>query len=169
MITVEINDAEVTAAFARISAHLTDLSDLMNEVGMFLVASTEQRFKDTEAPDGSKWAPRSATTIKHYQRTGQKFGAVLYKTGDLSKSVFHAYDAKSVTVGTNLIQSAVMQFGAGQGAFGASIGKDKKGRDHFHTIPWGNIPARPFIGLSDNDRTNVLDTVAEWLSEIAAA
>lgn len=167
MITVEFNEAEVVAALARISAHLTDLSPLMNEIGMAMVASTEKRFKDTEAPDGSKWAPRSATTLKHYERTKQKFGPVLHKTGTLSQTIFHQYDHASVSFGSNAIYAAVMQFGAGQGAFGAAIGKDKRGRDHFHTIPWGNIPARPFIGISDSDRTNIVDTVAEWLADLA--
>lgn len=153
MITIEINDAQVNAAFARISEHLTDLSDLMNEVGIFLVASTEQRFKDTEAPDGSKWAPRSATTIKRYGRKGQSFGPVLHKTFELSNNTRHQYDAGSVTIGTDLPQSAMMQFGGTKAKW-----------PHL----WGNIPARPFIGLSDSDRTNVLDTVAEWLADIAA-
>jgi phage gpG-like protein len=166
MITVEIKDAGVSEALARLQVHLSDLSSVMNEIGMFLVASTEQRFAETVGPDGGKWAPRSPVTIKHYERTKQKFGPVLHKSGELSQSIFHAYDAQSVTVGTNLIQSAVMQFGAAQGAFGAAIGKDKKGRDHFHHIPWGNIPARPFIGISDSDRIGILDTVAEWLASV---
>lgn len=169
MITIEINDAQVSAALAKISAHLDDLSPLMNEIGLFMVESTKQRFDNTETPQGTAWAPRSPTTIKHYQRTKQKFGPVLHKTGDLRQSIFHAYDATSVSVGTNLIYAAVQQFGAAQGAFGAAIGRDKKGRDHFHHIPWGNIPARPFLGLSDGDRGNLVDTVEEWLAGIAAA
>ena len=169
MVTVEFNDAEVSAAIARIQAHLSDLSPLMNEIGMFLVRSTEERFSATEAPDGSKWALRSPVTIAHYLRTKQTFGPILHKSGDLPRSISHQYDDASVTIGSNLIYSAVLQFGAAQGAFGASIGKDSKGRDHFHSIPWGNIPARPFIGLSGDDRQNILDTVQEWLADIVAA
>jgi len=169
MITVEFNDAEVGAAIRRIQEHLTDLSDLMNEIGMFLVQSTGQRFADTETPEGVKWAPRSPVTLAHYKRAGQKFGPILYREGDLKRSIFHQYDAGSVTIGSPLVYSGVMQFGAEQGAFGAAIGKDSKGRDHFHSIPWGRIPARPFIGVSENDRTNILDTIQEWLSDIAAA
>ena len=167
MITVEIKDAGASEALARLQVHLSDLSPVMNEIGMFLVASTKQRFAETVDPTGGKWAALSPVTLRHYERTKQKFGPVLHKTGDLRESIFHAYDASSVSVGTNLIYAAVQQFGAAQGAFGAAIGKDKKGRDHFHHIPWGNIPARPFIGLSDSDRTNIQDTVTEWLARIA--
>ena len=60
-----------------------------------------------------------------------------------------------------------MQFGAAQGQFGAFIGKDKLGRDHFHAIPWGDIPARPFLGLAEEDRTNILATIAEHLAMAA--
>ena len=60
-----------------------------------------------------------------------------------------------------------MQFGATAGEFGAHIGKDKLGRDHIHSIPWGNIPARPFIGLSDEDQTNIAAEIAEWLEGAA--
>ena len=151
-----------------IAAGLTDMSDVMNDIGRFLVASTKRRFDDTEAPDGSQWAPRSPVTLAIYAREKAKFGPVLHKSGVLRQSINHSYGPDEVTVGTNVIQAAVMQFGAAQGAFGASIGKDKKGRDHFHSIPFGNIPARPFIGLSDSDRTGVLDIIGEWLERAAS-
>ena len=54
MIKVEFNDAEVQAAMGSIAAALTDMSRPQNEIGMFLVASTEKRFDDTEAPDSSQ-------------------------------------------------------------------------------------------------------------------
>lgn len=176
MITVEIDTAEVQAALDRVAAHLTDMSDLMNEIGMFLVASTEQRFKDGKDPQGNPWAARSPVTIRHYELTGQSFGPVLHKTGDLGSSIHHQYDATSVSIGTNLIYSAVQQFGAARGSFDVWTGMvpiDKKNPDrgqrfHMMPIPWGNIPARPFIGLSAEDRTNILDTVEEWLAEITA-
>jgi len=31
-------------------------------------------------------------------------------------------------------------------------------------IPWGDIPARPFLGLSDEDRSGILDIVSEALA-----
>ena len=168
MIRIEFNDAEVQAALGNLAAGLTDMSPVMNEIGLFLVASTEKRFDDTEAPDGSQWAPRSPVTLAIYARQKATFGPVLHKSGTLRQSIFHSYGPNEVTVGSNVLYSAVQQLGAAQGAFGASIGKNKKGRDHFHSIPFGNIPARPYIGLSESDRSGVLDIVGEWLSSTAA-
>ena len=65
-------------------------------------------------------------------------------------------------------QAAVMQFGAEQGEFGAFIGKDSKGRDHLHHIPWGDIPARPFLGFSEEDRTSFIAQIEDWLESTAA-
>lgn len=169
MINVEFNDAEVQAALNNLAAGLTDMSKVMNEIGMFLVASTEKRFDGTEAPDGSQWAPRSPVTLAIYAREKAKFGPVLHKSGTLRQTIAHSYGPDEVTVGSNVLYAAVQQFGAAQGAFGASIGKDKKGRDHFHSIPFGNIPARPYIGVSDSDRTGILDIVGEWLEGLVAS
>lgn len=60
----------------------------------------------------------------------------------------------------------MMQFGAEQGAFGAIFTTDERGRDHSHLIPWGDIPARPFIGLSLADEASIHDIVAEFLQAI---
>ena len=61
--------------------------------------------------------------------------------------------------GSNAIQSAVMQFGAGKGAFGTT--------SRGGPIPWGDIPARPFLGLSDEDRTAIVQTIEDWLERAA--
>ena len=59
-----------------------------------------------------------------------------------------------------MIYAAVMQLGAAQGEFGARIGKDKNG-------PWGDIPARPFLGVGPTDRENILETITEYLATAA--
>ena len=164
MFTVEINDTEVLAALDRATAVLTDATAMMNEIGGFLRDQVEDRFKTQAGPDGTAWAPRSAATLKSYERRKLKFGAILHLTGQLSGNIFHEYDADSARVGSPEPYAAVQQFGAEQGAFGAFMGKDKLGRDHFHHLPWGNIPARPFLGFSDEDRAGILDIVTETIS-----
>lgn len=154
MITVEFNDAEANAVLAKIAAKLTDLTDLMSDIGGPMQDSTRQRFKDGKDPDGNAWAPRSPTTIAHYEKTKQRFGPILHKSRELANSINYQFDSRSVTVGTKVIYSAVMQFGASQYSLGP-------------VSPWGNIPARPFIGLSEVDRTNVIETVQEWLADLA--
>jgi phage gpG-like protein len=59
-----------------------------------------------------------------------------------------------------------MQFGAAQGEFGARIGKDKNGRDFFTTIPWGDIPARPFLGVGPDDENAIIQDIEDWFESI---
>ncbi len=164
MITIEIKDDEITALFRRLSGHLADMSDVMNSVGEQLEYQTEQRFAEGVAPDGTPWAPKSQTTIDAYTRRGQSvdFRPLFGPNADgtpLRSSFFRNYGPDFVEIGTNKIYAGVMQFGAGQGAFGTT-GKGGP-------IPWGNIPARPFLGLSDTDRQNITATVEEWLESIS--
>ena len=42
-------------------------------------------------------------------------------------------------------------------------GKTRRGAP----IPWGDIPARPFVGLSSEDKEAVLETIAEALERAA--
>lgn len=48
-----------------------------------------------------------------------------------------------------------MQEGASQGEFGTS--------NHGGSLPWGDIPARPFIGVSADDRDVILDILRDYL------
>ena len=54
-----------------------------------------------------------------------------------------------------MIYAAVHQFGAKKGQFGTA----KNGS----SIPCGDIPARPFIGVSDADESRIVEMLSEWL------
>ncbi len=43
VIRIELNDEAVTSALARLSGQLGDMTDLMNDIGRLLVASTKER------------------------------------------------------------------------------------------------------------------------------
>lgn len=153
MITVEVEDAAVAAALARLTGQLSDLTPVMQEIGEMLVASTQDRMARGEQPDGAAFAPRSKTTLDRYAKLGIKFGPPLNVSGMLRGGIFAQPSADRVEVGSPAIQSAVMHFGAPQGAFGLA--------------PWGDIPARPFLGLSATDRAGIGEIVEEWLERAA--
>ncbi len=54
-------------------------------------------------------------------------------------------------IGSPSIYAGTHQFGAAKGAFGST----SKGAP----IPWGDIPARPFLGLSDADEADIRDLI----------
>jgi len=164
MIKTEINDAELTAALAQLNAHLSDMTPVFEVLGDLLEDSTERRFEEGISPDGVAWAPKTQATLDAYKRRGQtvSFKPLFGPNVDglpLRKSFFHDAGPDRLEVGTNKIQAAVMQFGAAQGAFGKNA-IDKP-------IPWGNIPARPYLGISQEDRTQITLAIEEWLEEAA--
>lgn len=163
MIKIEINDAAITAALAELAAKLTDMTPIMQDIGEGLTASTKDRFAKGVAPDGTAWAKNSPVTLARKKDTRPLFGSTPAGAA-LHSQIFYEAGQDYVEVGSNKVYAAVQQFGAEKGAFGAFIGKDKLGRDHFHSIPWGDIPARPFLGVSEDDETEILESIRGALS-----
>ena len=154
MIKVQINEAEITAALSAAISSLADMSRVMNKVGAAMRDQTEDRFKDEESPEGVAWAPRSPTTLAAYERRAQKaggvsgWGGILHYSGQLSGNIFHEYGPDFAQVGSAEPYAAMMQFGGTKARF-----------PHL----WGDIPARPFLGISDQDREEILDLISDAL------
>lgn len=156
MIAIEIDDAAVQAALDRTSGVLADASAMMNDIGQYLRDQTEERFQTEKSPDGVPWAARSAATIAAYKRRAKHggvvtWGGVLRYSGQMGGSIFHDFGPDWARIGSSKIYSAMMQFGGAKAAF---------------PNLWGDIPARPFIGLADEDREGVIDIA---MKAIAAA
>jgi phage virion morphogenesis protein len=165
MITVQINEDEITQALDRVARALTDMTPLMQDIGELMLDSTRENFKDGTDPDGTPWAPKSAATLDAYRRRGdgQPTRPLIGPTRTLSTTINAEPSADRVAWGSNVIQAAVMQFGAQAGEFGARIGRDKNGRDFMMSIPWGDIPARPYLGVGQTDIDAIVATVEEYL------
>ncbi len=160
MIEVEFNEgAQIAALFARLRAHLADLTPVMRAIGRQQFTSTRDRFLAGQAPDRSVWAPKSPATLAAQAARGDRADPrPLFGPGRrLSSEVVYqvAPGGASVTIGSSLIYAAVQQFGAAKGAFGAT--------SRGSPIPWGDIPARPFLGLSDQDRSEIAAILTEWI------
>ena len=164
MFTVELKNEAVTAALTRLSSQFDDMTAVMTGIGEILVASTQDRIKAGKSPNGSAFAPRSATTLAIYERKKQSFGLPLYRKGDLYNQINSIAGSDFVEVGSTMIYASTQQFGAAKGSFGAYSGTDKNGRTFSGSAPWGNIPARPFLGISEADEDNILAEIAEALS-----
>lgn len=162
MITIEIKNDGISAGLQRALDALTNTQPLMNQLGEYLVESTKQRFPTGRAPDGSVWAPKSPVTLERYRRNGDKAdGRPLFgPSSALSNNISAQAGPDVVEWGSDRVYAAVQQFGAAQGAFGRT---SRNG-----PIPWGNIPARPFLGLSAEDEVAVLDIIADYVATAAA-
>lgn len=142
-----------------------NLRPVLAEIGEDMTEATKRRFSTTKAPDGTPWAPNSATTLARYsdlsarKKDGTKSKKVQAKiagkkplTGEtraLATTInYQITDDNTVGIGSPMVYAAIQNFG----------GK----KSHFPHL-WGNIPARPFLGVSETDRVNVIDLVRSYM------
>ena len=155
MIDIKINDAEITSALSQAIAQLSDLTSVMGQIGEGLLDSVDRRFQEGISPDGTAFAPRSSTTLAAYEwrykhgGSGVKtWGGPLHYTRQMQDSIYPESGRDYVQLVSPERYSAMMQYGGTKAQF---------------PNLWGDIPARPFFGYSDEDKDNILDTISEAL------
>ncbi|WP_420788918.1 phage virion morphogenesis protein [Shewanella algae] len=145
---IEINAEgfeQAATMLAAIAAKGEKLGPLMNDIGDVLLFSHQARNAQGIAPDGTTWAALSPTTqaLKpRHKTTPLRLNDIL-----LNQLAYQA-DDHSLELGSNMVYAAMQQFG------GTTSPKSM--------IPGREIPARPFLGLSDEDEAAVLEMVAEY-------
>lgn len=159
MIRLVFNTDELIAHLGRAEQALGDLTPVHQDIGEFMVEATKKRFLTSTAPDGTQWRPKSSATIARYKAKGDgnKTKPLIGPSGRLGKEITPLATRAQVEIGSSLEYSGVMQGGAARGAFGTT----KRGSP----IPFGDIPARVFLGISDTEERSILDIVDEHLGE----
>ena len=105
--------------------------------------ASRSRFAGQSAPDGSAWEPLADSTIRDRLRRGYSAGPILERSGDLASRILADWDDEVAVAGTNLIYAATHHYG-----------DDTRG-----------IPARPFLGVSDEARQAIIRTLLDHLGE----
>lgn len=167
MITIQVDDKQVLDMLAELSRRMTNLQPAMKEIGEDIVESTKRRFDSSTSPDGTPWAANSSVTVARYlgmfagshkkDGTLSKRGAarsagkkpLIGETKTLQSTINYQLNGTSaVHIGSPKVYAAMHQFGGTKAQF-----------PHL----WGNIPARPFLGLSAPDKANILDILGTYL------
>ncbi len=170
-IRVYIDDAEVIDRLEQIAGRLSyaGLATLFQEIGEDLVESTKQRFTTSTGPDGERWAPLAEGSV--LAMVARLRGAV-GKTGRLTKKGAAAVQARRPLVDTGVLRDTIhhqlipggVEIGtnrfAGEWDGGAAV--------HQFGSEDGDIPARPFIGFSPDDKQTVLDITDRYLRKTIA-
>ena len=152
-ITITIDDRAVRAALERLAQRAGHLAPALAEIGEVLVQSTQDRFASESGPDGQRWAENRPSTLarkrnRHILTEGGYLGDLIH---------YQLLDGgRGLAVGSDREYAAVQQFGQPKGASGTN----RRGAP----IPWGDIPPRPFLGLSGEDRDRVLEILADYLA-----
>lgn len=136
---VSLNWGGFDKALGKAAHKLGDTQALMESVGEALRSGTIERFEAEEDPQGKKWKPSA--------RAMAGGGKTLDKESHLKDSIDYAATSDKVMVGSNLPYARIHQLG----------GKTGKG----HKV---DMPARPYLGVSEEDMDEVRETMADFLA-----
>lgn len=172
-IRFEINDQEVIDQIRGAVRKLEKPDAMLGAIGDVLLHSTKQRFTTSTAPDGSRWLANARSTIEQFlnKKKSSNFGKrgkitargqeraiskrpLIGETGLLSSIIHWQIEdgGHSLVVGSPFRYAAVQQLGAKKGQFAPHV-------------PWGDIPARPYLGLSNDDIEAIGGIVKEFLEK----
>ena len=136
---VSLNWGGFDKALGKAAHKLGDTQALMESVGEALRSGTIERFEAEEDPQGKKWKPSA--------RAMAGGGKTLDNESHLKDSIDYAATSDKVMVGSNLPYARIHQLG----------GKTGKG----HKV---DMPARPYLGVSEEDMDEVRETMADFLA-----
>ncbi len=164
-IRIELRDEELRRKLSDLVAAGSDLSTATRAIADHLKKITERAFETESDPStGAAWADLSDVTVARREKSGRvraKGAKKLDADGDLKRSITVDHDATTAAVGTNLAYATTQHFGASKGQFGIGSFNTKEGS---FQIPWGDIPARPFFGLSPADEDAILGIIERHIA-----
>lgn len=158
MLNINLQHQIISDVLTQAEATLNNPNLMLLDMGEYLTSSSQERFRTSTAPDGSKWQANSETTYINIigkshtyaddgrinsngiNRVMSKLPNVL--SGDLRNTIHYQVSGDLLLVGSNLIYAATAHFGAKKGEFG-------------NGAPWGDIPSREYLGISIADETEL--------------
>jgi phage virion morphogenesis protein len=146
MADIELDAHAVTLALRNLKQTIGDITPVLEEIGEELVYSTKQRFGSTTGPDGHRWEENSPVTLEHKRGNRPLTGETGSLRDEINKQLL---DPDTLAIVSPMEYSAMQQFGGTKAEF---------------PNLWGDIPARPFLGISDEDNEEILDIIQSHLS-----
>lgn len=134
---ISTEDAGFQEAFERLNMFWDSLDEPLEEIGNVLLTSTDVRFETETAPDGTDW--------EQSLRAANQNGQTLTNYGHLRNSLTFDAGTDFVMIGTNLVYAGIHQFG-GQTGRGLKV----------------TMPERAFLGLSEDDKTEIHDVLNDF-------
>ncbi|MGR3970688.1 phage virion morphogenesis protein [Shewanella sp. 1180_01] len=132
-------------AFQQLIDRGQDLQPALSAIAEYLRGSTQDRITAGESPDGTPFAALSDFTLGAKSRNQDK---ILIERGYLYNLVYQV-SSEQMQLGSNMVYAAMHQFG------GTTAPNSM--------IPNKDIPAREFLGGSQDDEIEIIATVGDYL------
>lgn len=134
------NSQQVADAVAKVERLYGNLEEPFQDIGEYLINAHHERFRLQQSPDGEPWAPLSEGYRKRKKRNQD---LILVLNGYLRDMPRYQATPQALMFGTDRIYGATQQFG-----------DDSRG-----------IPARPWLGLSPDDRREVMAILDGYMED----
>lgn len=159
-----------------IKTAMEDLRILYADIGEHFRLTTRERFDKQIAPDGTRWKPNADSTLLAYinkKTHGKGLSRKRTATGGrtLTKGGSRALAVKDILYDYGTLRDKmVIQVTQRRMLFGAHITTKDYARTQQFGRPAnkngkGKIPARPFIGVTPNDISEIQQIILKYLSE----
>lgn len=135
----EINDKKILEALNELLQSGRNTEPLFTDIGEALLNSHQDRFAGQISPEGDPWEPLNA---KYRARKKKNADQILVFEGFMRDTLAYNASSQYLELGTNRIQGATHQFG-----------DEERG-----------IPARPFLGVSEEDEIEILNILHDHFS-----
>ena len=135
---------ELTLDFSALNTRLEKLANPnLGELSSLLAAEGESQTRrriseEKSSPDGTAWDVWSSP----YAKTRHSGHSLLENEGDLVDSIVSSADGIEAIWGSNLVYAAAQNFG------------------------YKNLPAREFLGLSEENRHDMTAIIDDWLDDL---
>lgn len=164
---VSLDDTAIKAAFDRLENGYANPQPFFEKIGAYGVRSTQERFISQSGPDGTEW---QAWNPAYAELRGP--GSILTRSGALAQSLNFQAGLSEVRWGSPMVYAAVHQFGATIVPKNAPALKfqlaDADGRPFEVQVKSVTIPARPYLGLNEVDREEIIALAGDYTSELLA-
>lgn len=154
---VSVKWSGLDKSLSKMADNIKETKGLMKNIGEQLVTNTKRRFENEESPEGEKW--------KKSQRAMLQNGKTLTNKAKLKNSIAYEVSDKTVQVGTNKEYARIHQFGGEIKAKKEKYLKFKNPDGTWSLVKEVTMPARPFIGISDDDIDYTKHLIAGFMKD----
>lgn len=161
MLHFEVDDSMIRGSLQRLIALSRDPAPALKEIAALGESSTRLRFRTQTGPDGQQWKPSLRAQLQG--------GKTLTKDGHLAGSISANHGRDYAAWGVNRIYAAIHQFGGVIRAKSAGALKFRIPGGGFAVVKAVRMPARPYLGVNDTDRSDILDILARRIEGAAHA
>ncbi len=176
-IQIDYDDAQVQDVLSRLLEVTENTEPVMMEIAEYLHERTRDHFDNETAPDGTPWAPLAESTKKRKAELGVPVDKILHgQSLHLRDTIFPFWSKNEAGVSTG---PGTESYAAAQqwGTEGMTIQVPAHQRRVTHAfgreLPFpvwanfdafsfiGNLPARSFLGIGEEDQREILDILEE--------